>query len=402
MQKKVTVLIPVFNAEKTLKRALDSLEAQTYKDFTVIIWNDGSTDHTRDLVISIQSKYSFEIILCNEAVNRKRGFIRNQCLQMCGTEYGMWMDADDTCEPTKIEKQLYVLERMNTNFCVTEMFDVVPKSEKTPSPITAAAINEVTEEFLMESNIIPSPTMMFRTEVAKRFKYNEDPKFDGMEDWGYLRLMYHAGSSVFCIPEPLYNYHTREKDIPKPKKIFRFDDICINTDMRNCNLLAELLKTRFPTCEIWYCISPLVSDMTQHTNDQSELQRIFPKLYNAQSDIRNFFCVDFAGVPNDIPDFVRRVNHGLFHADHRLMTGAQQELSIMAGSSLTKSNIFVPPFNKYDENTEAICERLQIQLVRFIDGWMGMEHEKFDMNKNLWYLHPRHWNVDKLIKYLGE
>jgi len=180
--------------------------------------------------------------------------------------------------------------------------------------------------------------------------------------------------------------------------IVRMDDVSINTDMDNCNGLAETFRSLFPGCEIIYAISPMVFDIK--SDDPVEAQRVFPKILGAVSDIKEFFKVDKIGMPENIPDYVKKSNHGILHCDHRILSKGQQEISILAGCSLTRSKIFTPPFSKYNEDTINICYEHSIDLHRFSNGWRCVEHEPWDKAVSLWYIHPRLWTVEKLKKYL--
>lgn len=62
---KVSIIIPVYNAEKTLCRCLDSLVVQTYEDVEIILVNDGSVDSSRNICETYRDKYS-QIILINQ------------------------------------------------------------------------------------------------------------------------------------------------------------------------------------------------------------------------------------------------------------------------------------------------------------------------------------------------
>ena len=74
------------------------------------------------------------------------------------------------------------------------------------------------------------------------------------------------------------------------KRIFRFDDICINADMDTSIKFAEHIKQTIPSAEVIFCISPLVHDMSSEKGITSE--RIFPKILNAHSDHRKFYKGD--------------------------------------------------------------------------------------------------------------
>ena len=60
------------------------------------------------------------------------------------------------------------------------------------------------------------------------------------------------------------------------KRVFRFDDICVNADMKNVNAMVNFLKKEVSGCEIILCVSPLVHDMSSEEGKDKE--RIFPKI----------------------------------------------------------------------------------------------------------------------------
>lgn len=182
------------------------------------------------------------------------------------------------------------------------------------------------------------------------------------------------------------------------KTIFRFDDICINTDMENANGIARTLLEKVNGSEIMYCVSPLVHDMSRET-DRETRERIFPSILNAHSDHRLFYNVDKCGLP-EIPSWVKIAAHGLVHVDHRLLHPSVQEISILVSCSLVKTNIFVPPFNKWDKETDRICKEHSIELVKFEDGWLSMEHNKYDASHYKWYVHSRAFNVSKTKEWV--
>jgi len=171
--------------------------------------------------------------------------------------------------------------------------------------------------------------------------------------------------------------------------IFRIDDINKNTDFDK--LLEYLFVIRDNTAAlIMLCISVL------STRDKTT-ERVFPKIYKAYSNHKVFFEVDQCFNPIeqdwwkrqfDQPDLLI-ASHGLIHIDHRLLSREGQEMSIVVASSLTRSKIFVPPFHKWNNDTEAICSNHHIDLIKFEDGW---EHVLFNPyfhgNRNNYYFHP--------------
>ena len=171
---------------------------------------------------------------------------------------------------------------------------------------------------------------------------------------------------------------------------FRFDDVCINSDMKLHNQMTDYLFEKFSGCKIIWAISPLVR------SNQKEEQRVFPCLWNACSDKQVHYHLDSFGIP-EIPISVYPATHGLVHIDHRLLGYEAQQLSIILSASLIKNVLFfVPPFNKWNSDTEKICEENKIELIKFEDGWLSMEHNKFDDHSGKWYLHARQWTMETL------
>jgi hypothetical protein len=176
---------------------------------------------------------------------------------------------------------------------------------------------------------------------------------------------------------------------------FRFDDVCINADMLLIQRMTDYLFDELPQCKVIYGVSPLVH---QCGTDPVKKQRVFPEIYNALSDYRNFYKVEKAGIPQ-IDSRVRKAGHGLIHVDHRLLTKEVQELSILASCTLVKADMFIPPFNKWNRDTEAICDEHEIKLVKFEDGWLSMEHNDSNHHHELWYLHSREWTFEKFVAW---
>lgn len=183
-------------------------------------------------------------------------------------------------------------------------------------------------------------------------------------------------------------------------KIFRFDDVSINTDMILLNDMTNFLFDKFNDCKVIWGISPFVNDMSNQKNEVLR-QRIFPNIFNAYSDHRIFYKVDLVGIPT-LHSKVIMASHGLIHVDHRLLSKEAQELSILTSASLVKANFFIPPFNKWNKDTESICNEHKIKLIKFEDGWLCMEYNNYDSNHDRWYLHSREFKLNDFKKWFNE
>lgn len=101
---KVSVIIPTYNRALLVGAAIESVLAQTYRDFELIVVDDGSTDDTRQVVERYpQARYIYQ-------ENRGEPGARNTGIQASTGEYVAFLDADDTYLPDKLERQVLVLD----------------------------------------------------------------------------------------------------------------------------------------------------------------------------------------------------------------------------------------------------------------------------------------------------
>jgi len=101
----VSVIIPTYNCARYLPEAIDSVLAQTYRDFEIIVVDDGSTDDTPDVL----ARYG-EAILVIRQPNQGRGAARNAGILAARGQYIAFLDADDLWLPRKLEKQMALFE----------------------------------------------------------------------------------------------------------------------------------------------------------------------------------------------------------------------------------------------------------------------------------------------------
>ncbi len=107
---KISLVIPTYNCGRYLYDAIDSVIKQEYKDFEVIIVDDGSTDSTKDLVAEWQKKYP-RLVRYFYQNNLGPGMARNKGIKEAKGEYIAFLDADDTLEEKSLGKRLEVFNR---------------------------------------------------------------------------------------------------------------------------------------------------------------------------------------------------------------------------------------------------------------------------------------------------
>lgn len=106
---KVSVILPVYNGEKTISNTLNSLLAQSFKDFELIACIDGTSDKSEHILETFSDKFKSLIILKNE-LNRGLGSTMNRLVHNTSGEYIAIAEQDDYYYPDRIEKQVQVLD----------------------------------------------------------------------------------------------------------------------------------------------------------------------------------------------------------------------------------------------------------------------------------------------------
>jgi glycosyltransferase involved in cell wall biosynthesis len=108
----VSIIIPTFNRAGIISKAIKSVLNQTYKNWELIIIDDGSVDNTKEVVKSYSSKYKNKI----KYYYKKNGGVcsaRNFGIQKANGEYISLLDSDDEYKPRRIEIQLKITRRRN-------------------------------------------------------------------------------------------------------------------------------------------------------------------------------------------------------------------------------------------------------------------------------------------------
>lgn len=198
---RITVLIGIYNCASTLPEALDSLMSQTYKDFKIVLCDDGSKDETLQVASEYAKKHENVQVIRNER-NMGLNYTLNHCLEYADTEYVARMDGDDISMPTRFEKEIAFL-------------DVHPEYAIVSTPMiyfdeqgdfrTGKGNGEVHKtDFLHGSPICHAPSMTRTLALKSVGGYAVDPRLLRVEDYNLWIRMYAAGYKAYNLSEPLY------------------------------------------------------------------------------------------------------------------------------------------------------------------------------------------------------
>lgn len=164
----ISVIIPVYNAEKTLSRALDSLLQQTFTNFEIIAVNDGSTDGCLEL-LNFYKRKDHRVQVLNK-INEGPGVARNVGMSVARGKYITFLDADDFCEPNMLAEYSKTLESTGADIVVSNFHKYSIHEQKVTGQGGHYAkkllynVDELGEEFFTISQPMPW-NKIFRKEM---------------------------------------------------------------------------------------------------------------------------------------------------------------------------------------------------------------------------------------------
>ncbi len=199
MNPKVSVIIPTYNRAHLLREALDSLEKQTYRDFEVIVINDGSNDLTPDILKIYQSKINLRSLTFEE--NRGVSYARNRGIEKSSSPWIAFLDSDDLWYPKKLEVQMnYLKEHPDIQICQTEEMWIRDGKRVNPMKKHQKSGGDIFERCLELCVVSPSATIMSRALLEKVGPFDETlPVCEDYDLW--LRISYRY--KIEFIKEPL-------------------------------------------------------------------------------------------------------------------------------------------------------------------------------------------------------
>lgn len=198
---RISVLMGIYNCASTLEDALDSLYNQTYKDFKLILCDDGSKDNTYEVAKKYAAKYPNVILLRNEC-NKGLNYTLNHCLQYADTEYIARMDGDDLSLPTRFETEIKFLDN-HPDYAVVSTPMIY--FDETGDFKYGKGIGEISSKNFIHGTPVCHAPSMSRTEVIKAVGgYSVDDKLLRVEDYHLWFKVYAAGFKLYMLTEPLY------------------------------------------------------------------------------------------------------------------------------------------------------------------------------------------------------
>lgn len=210
MMPKVSVIIPAYNAMRYLPETLNSVFQQTFRDFEVLIVDDGSTDLIQDWLAQNITDSRVKVIA---QANQGLSAARNTGIKQTQGEYIAFLDADDLWHPLKLEKQVDYLDHHVEVGLIYNWVTVINESGNPTGRIMGRNIQGNVLEEILQRNIIDCPSVLVRRQCFEQVGVF-DRTLRSVEDWEmWIRI---AARYPFAVtPEPLVYYRQHSSNMSK-------------------------------------------------------------------------------------------------------------------------------------------------------------------------------------------
>lgn len=203
----ISVIMPAYNAERTIRQAIDSILSQTFSDFELIVINDCSKDGTQEIVEKYIEQDNRVKLIINEK-NSGVSISRNKGVASAKGEYIAFLDSDDMWREDKLEKQLKVMKDNDAVLSYTassfidqdgNAFNYVMEAEEKTDLST-----------LLKKNLISCSSAMVETSVMKSMKMPGDQMHEDYYVWIKILQQYKYAYGI-NIPLLIYRMSANSK-----------------------------------------------------------------------------------------------------------------------------------------------------------------------------------------------
>lgn len=235
----ISLVIPVYNVEKYLQKALKSVQNQTFKNFEVIIVDDGSTDQSIDIIKEFCQNNENFIFITQE--NKGPGAARNKALKMCRGDYIGFMDSDDYLEPEFLESLYNAAIENDADIACCNFNLYYPENDmKIYMPFTSFpgvySKTKALRKLILDLGI---HYFVWNKLSKKELFLNNNLTFDDMyfEDISTSPKLFYYADKIVLLGKSLYNYTSRGTSI-----LHSMNTVKINDFIKSLGVIRNFLE----------------------------------------------------------------------------------------------------------------------------------------------------------------
>lgn len=211
MKPRVSIIVPAYNAEKTIGRCIDSIRKQTYSDYELLVMDDGSSDGTPQILDQYAAEDSRIRVVHKE--NSGVSDTRNQALDLAVGEFIQFLDADDWITPDATRLFVRTMEDNPTcDMVIADFYRVIGKNMAQKGDIEEEKLL-TREEYADEMMKSPADfyygvlwNKFYRRSIIEDYQLRMDSKLDWSEDFIFnMEYVLHT-DRIYVLKAPVYYY----------------------------------------------------------------------------------------------------------------------------------------------------------------------------------------------------
>lgn len=203
---KVSVVMPVYNAAKFVRESIESVLAQSFCDYELLLIDDCSTDNSLEILLEYEQKDSRVKVLKNE-LNSGVSHTRNVGVKNACGEYIAFLDSDDMWTSDKLEKQIDLIYKYpDTDICYTDSAFIDIEGNRSDYIFTVP--QSITYKELLKQNVISCSSVLAKKDVIKKYPMIHDHMHEDFAVW--LQVL-KSGGIARAVNEPLLIYRINRK-----------------------------------------------------------------------------------------------------------------------------------------------------------------------------------------------
>lgn len=203
---RVSIIIPTFNSQETIERALQSVHAQSFTDYEVIVADDGSADGTLDVLRSCQKNLPIKIV--EHGQRKGPAAARNSALQLASGEYVAFLDSDDEWCSSKLSLQVAAMDaNPEASLCTCDARWVAPDGHDLGTVLPAPTPPSGPDgwKYVLWHRHVATPCVVARRSTVEECGGFDEQMFVGQDVDLWVRLAFRG--DVITLPDELVRYH---------------------------------------------------------------------------------------------------------------------------------------------------------------------------------------------------
>lgn len=209
----VTIIVPVYNAEKYLKACLDSIVSQIYRDIEILLVDDGSTDNSGIICDEYAVKDKRIKVFHNE--NKGVSYSRNLGINKATGKYLLFVDSDDVIEKEYVYELVKPTEEKNYDLVVCNRIDIfLPKNKKKEIVVNKELLSDnfQNDYYLLVENLKIISVKLYKKEIIDKYNIRFPIGISSSEDQRFNFLYFEHVKKYTYINKCLYKYFRRDND----------------------------------------------------------------------------------------------------------------------------------------------------------------------------------------------